>query len=80
MPEVSQVHIDAALTNVCVAYSNPNFVADAIAPPVAVRKQSDKYFIYDSERERFRSSDDRRAPGVGANGSSGADRTDGLRV
>lgn len=67
MPEVSQVHIDAALTNVCVAYSNPNFVADAIAPPVAVRKQSDRYFIYDAERERFRSSNDRRAPGAEAN-------------
>jgi len=67
MPEVSQVHIDAALTNVCVAYSNPNFVADQVAPPVAVRKQSDRYFIYDAERERFRSSNDRRAPGAEAN-------------
>ena len=47
MPEVSQVHIDAALSNVSVAYRNPAFVADAIAPPLAVRKQSDKYFIYD---------------------------------
>jgi hypothetical protein len=67
MPEVSQVHIDAALTNVCVAYSNPNFVADLIAPPVAVRKQSDRYFIYDADRERFRSSSDKRAPGAEAN-------------
>jgi len=67
MPEVSQVHIDAALTNVCVAYSNPNFVADSVAPPVAVRKQSDRYFIYDAEREQFRSSNDRRAPGAEAN-------------
>jgi len=67
MPEVSQVHIDAALTNVCVAYSNPNFVADLTAPPVAVRKQSDRYFIYDAARERFRSSNDRRAPGAEAN-------------
>jgi len=67
MPEVSQVHIDAALTNVCVAYSNPNFVAEQIAPPVAVRKQSDRYFIYDAARERFRSSDDKRAPGAEAN-------------
>jgi len=67
MPEVSQVHIDAALTNVCVAYSNPNFLADLIAPPVAVRKQSDRYFIYDTAREKFRSSSDRRAPGAEAN-------------
>ncbi len=67
MPEVSQVHIDAALTNVCVAYSNPNFIADLVAPPVAVRKQSDRYFIYDPDRDRFRASDDKRAPGAEAN-------------
>lgn len=67
MPEVSQVHIDAALTNVAVAYSNPNFVADLIAPPVAVRRQSDRYFIYDAARDRLRSSNDRRAPGTEAN-------------
>ena len=67
MPEPSQVHIDAALTNVSVAYKNAHCVADVIAPPVAVRKQSDKYFIYDAEREVLRASDDRRAPGAEAN-------------
>lgn len=66
MPEVSQVHIDAALTNVSVAYRNPAYIADIIAPPVTVRKQSDKYFVYDSARERFRQSNDRRAPGAEA--------------
>ena len=66
MPEVSQVHIDAALTNVSVAYRNPDYIADLIAPQVAVRKQSDKYYIYDAERERFRQSNDRRAPGAEA--------------
>ena len=34
---------------------------------VPVRKQSDKYYICDSERETFRQSDDRRAPGTAAN-------------
>jgi len=63
MPEVSQVHIDAALTNVSVAYKNPSYISDIVAPLVTVRKQSDKYFVYDSERERFRPTDDRRAPG-----------------
>ena len=67
MPETSQVHIDAALTNVSVAYKNADYIADLVAPPVSVRKQSDKYFIYDSEREGFRASDDRRAPGAEAN-------------
>ena len=67
MPEVSQVHINAALTNVSLAYRNPAFIADVIAPPVAVRKQQDSYFVYDAAREAFRSTDDRRAPGTEAN-------------
>lgn len=67
MPQVSEVHIDAALTNVSVAYQNPAFAADVIVPPVPVRKQSDKYYIYDPERERFRSTSDHRAPGAKTN-------------
>lgn len=66
MPTPSQVHIDAALTNLSVGYRNPAFIADLLAPVVPVRKQSDKYFIYDSEREQFRQSDDKRAPGAEA--------------
>lgn len=67
MPEVTQVHIDAALTNVSVAYRNTAFIADELAPVVGVRKQFDRYFIHDAEREVFRSTDDRRAPGAEAN-------------
>jgi hypothetical protein len=67
MPTSTQVHIDAALTNVSVAHRNPHFIADVVAPVVGVRKQSDKYFILDADRERFRSSDDTRAPGAEAN-------------
>ncbi len=67
MPEISQVHVDVALTNLSVAYRNPAFVADRLAPVIHVRKQSDKYFVYDPEREAFRTSDDRRAPGAEAN-------------
>ena len=67
MPEVSQVHIDVALTNVSVEYRNAAFVAEQIAPPVSVKKQSGKYFVYDPEREAFRQTDDKRAPGAEAN-------------
>jgi hypothetical protein len=67
MPTSSQVHIDAALTNLSVGYRNAAFVADLLAPVVPVRKQSDKYYIYDSEREAMRQSDDKRAPGAAAN-------------
>ena len=66
MPTPSQVHVDAALTNLSVGYRNPAFIADLIAPVVAVRKQSDRYFIHDAEREQFRASNDRRAPGAEA--------------
>ncbi len=67
MPEISQVHASMALTNISVAYKNPAFIADTLAPPVPVRKQQDKYFIVDSDRESFRSTPDHRAPGAAAN-------------
>jgi len=66
MPETSQVHVDAALTNLSVAYNNPAFAGDLIAPLVPVRKQSDRYFVLDAERDRFRASLDHRAPGAEA--------------
>ncbi len=67
MPEVQQVHIDAALTNVSVAFRNEDYIADLVAPPVPVRKQSDRYYIYDTEREGLRQTPDFRAPGAEAN-------------
>jgi hypothetical protein len=43
------VHIDAALTNISVAYQQDrgSFKAEDIFPVVPVSKQSDKYFIFD---------------------------------
>ncbi|MBI3737205.1 hypothetical protein HY256_11935 [Candidatus Sumerlaeota bacterium] len=67
MPQVNEVHIDAALTNLSVAYRNPAYISDLLAPVVAVRKQFDRYYIYDAERENFRAANDRRAPGAEAN-------------
>lgn len=48
-PTQSQVHVDAILTNVSVAYMQraENFIADKVFPVVPVDKQSDKYFVYD---------------------------------
>lgn len=66
MPEVQQVHIDAALTGVSVMYRNADFIADLVAPPVAVRRQSDRYFVYDPKREALRPTLDRRSPGAEA--------------
>jgi len=48
-PTQSQVHVDAILTNISVAYMQraENFIADKVFPVVPVDKQSDKYFVYD---------------------------------
>jgi hypothetical protein len=47
-PTQSQVHVDAILTNISVAYMQKaeNFIADKVFPVVPVDKQSDKYFKY----------------------------------
>ena len=47
-PTSSQVHVDAILTNISVAYLQraENFIADKVFPVVPVDKQSDKYFVY----------------------------------
>lgn len=47
-PTSSQVHVDAILTNISVAYiqRQENFIANKVFPIVPVDKQSDKYFSY----------------------------------
>lgn len=47
-PTTAQIHLDAALTNISVAYSQKadSFIASKVFPDVNVSKQSDKYFTY----------------------------------
>ena len=47
-PTSSQVHVDAILTNISVAYMQKaeNFIANKVFPIVPVEKQSDKYYSY----------------------------------
>lgn len=47
-PTVTDVHVDAMLTTLSVAYrqDQSRFVADRIFPVVNVQKQSDRYYIY----------------------------------
>ncbi len=66
MPDISQVHSDVALANVSIAYRNPGFIASRLAPEAMVRRQSNKYFVYDPTREALRPADDQRAPGAEA--------------
>lgn len=48
-PTNSAVHVDAALTNISVAFlqNADHFVASKVFPNVPVSKQSDRYFVFD---------------------------------
>jgi hypothetical protein len=66
MPQVANVHIDAALTNISFAYKSNDYVATEVYPVVPVNKQSDYYYKIDTEVSEKRQIDDRRAPGAEA--------------
>jgi hypothetical protein len=53
------IHIDQALTNFSVKYSNGAMIADLIAPRIDVARDSDLYFVYG--RQDFRPARDLRA-------------------
>jgi hypothetical protein len=69
-PNVNNVHIDAILTNISVAYlqNTANFVADKVFPVIPVDKKSDLYFKYTKE-DWFRDEAQRRADGTPSAGS-----------
>jgi hypothetical protein len=59
------VHIDQVLTQISVGFPNTGLVGNVLYPPVTVRKQSDKYYVFG--REAWLPEDDIRAPGTEAN-------------
>ncbi len=61
-PTQNQVHVDAILTNISVAYMQmqDNFIASKVFPIVPVSKQSDKFFTY-TKNDWFRDEAQRRA-------------------
>lgn len=64
-PTRGDVHVNAPLTNISLAYAQDatNFIADRAFPTVPVAKQSDRYFYYD--RGDFNRDDMKeRAPGT----------------
>jgi hypothetical protein len=46
-PTLNDIHIDAALSEISIAYKNKMFIADQIFPMVTVDKQSDYYYVWD---------------------------------
>lgn len=69
-PNVNNVHIDAILTNISVAYiqNTANFIADKVFPVVPVDKKSDLYFSY-TKADWFRDEAQKRADGTASAGS-----------
>jgi len=69
-PTTTDVHVDAVLTNMSIAYiqNQSHFVANQVFPTVPVEKQSDKYFVY-TKGDWFRDEAELRAPGTESAGS-----------
>ena len=67
----SDVHVDAILTNISIAYIQDTtaFVARRVFAEVPVTKQSDKYFVYD-RNDWFRDEVKVRGPGTESAGGS----------
>ena len=57
------LHVDGNLTNVSIAYSNAEYIADQIFPQAPVNKQSDIVPKYD-QSHWFRNLAEKRAPGT----------------
>lgn len=66
----SNVHTDQILSQISVGFPNNGLVGEQLFPSVAVRKQSDKYYVFG--REPWLPEDDVRAPGSVANEIIGA--------
>lgn len=69
-PTASDVHVNAPLTSISIAFlqDQKNFIARKVFPEVPVQKQSDRYYVYD-KKQWFRSDARLRAPGTESAGS-----------
>jgi len=76
-PQPKDLHIDQLLTQLSIMYINETtgFVADKVFPIVPVRKQSDKFAIYE-KGQFFRNVAQKRAPGSRSTGAPYATKTD----
>jgi len=69
-PTANDVHVDAILTNISVAYiqDQASYIANRVFPLIPVEKQSDKYFTY-NKGDWFRDEAQLRAPATESAGS-----------
>lgn len=64
-PSLRDVHVDAVLSNISVAYKNDNYLADQVFPRVPVNKKSDLFFTFPKQQWQ-RNDVELRAPGARA--------------
>jgi len=69
-PTLNQVHVDAILTQISVAYMQKDeaFISTKVFPLIPVDKKSDKYYVY-TKNDWFRDEAERRAPATESAGS-----------
>jgi hypothetical protein len=46
MPNSRDVHVDAVMTSISIAYRNPSYIGEQVFPRVPVAKKSDLYFCF----------------------------------
>lgn len=80
-PDISQVHIDGALTSLSVQYrySSDSFISDKVFPVVPVQHRSDAFWKYDRE-QWYRSDAQKRAPATQSAGTGYTLTEDSYRV
>lgn len=64
-PTRGDVHVNRPLTSISIAFiqSTDDFIASKVFPIVPVKKQSDRFFVYD-KKQWYRSNSKKRAPGT----------------
>lgn len=80
-PDISNVHIDGALTSISVKYryTNDAFIADKVFPVVPVQHRSDAFHKYNRE-QWYRSDAQKRAPATQSAGTGYTLTEDNYRV
>lgn len=63
-PTASSVHVDAALTQLAIAWGGQQYIWDKVCPVVTVDKQSDKFFKFTAADLRRSEATTARAPGT----------------
>lgn len=46
-PDISEIHVDAIMSEISIAYMNDGYIGEQVFPNVQVTKPSDKFFIFD---------------------------------